>query len=315
MLFRQTKKTVKKISLIALAAIATLPAMGQDKLARMAPVDRKMRSIDSLSIRRMKAQEEFAFNLENPSGDLYNSWKNSLCRYDVQLPAEYKIDLRQFHMPCASRKVTSSFGYRPKFGRNHYGTDIKVYIGDTIYAAFSGKIRVVAFEGKGYGNYVVIRHPNGLETYYGHMSKHLVKANQVVKAGQPIGLGGNTGRSYGSHLHFETRLLGKCINPETLFDFAKADIKGDFYVFRANGKGQLLGGTSKAATPTKTATPAAPQKEQHVASAGSRIHTVVHRDETLGTISLKVGVTVEQLCKLNGLKPGQALRKGQFIKY
>lgn len=89
----------------------------------------------------------------------------------------------------------------------HNGLDIKVYIGDTIRAAFSGKVRMVKYERRGYGKYVVIRHENGLETVYGHLSKQIVDENQYVEAGEPIGLGGNTGRSTGSHLHFE-RVLG-----------------------------------------------------------------------------------------------------------
>ena len=116
----------------------------------------------------------------------------------------------------------------------HKGLDIKVYIGDTIRAAFDGKIRVVNYEGSGYGNYVVIRHNNGLETIYGHMSKHLVREDQNVRAGDPIGLGGNTGRSTGSHLHFETRLCGVALNPALMFDFRNQDVTGDFYMFRAS---------------------------------------------------------------------------------
>lgn len=308
------KKTVKKSIVIALAAMLALPAMGQDKLAKAAPIDRRLRAIDSLSLRRLKASEE-VFNLDNPAGDLYgSSWVNHYMHYNRELPSEFKIDLRQFHMPCDGRKVTSHFGYRASFGRNHYGTDIKVYIGDTIRAAFSGKVRVVAYEAKGYGNYVVIRHPNGLETYYGHMSKHLVRNNQTVRAGQAIGLGGNTGRSTGSHLHFETRLLGKCINPELMIDFAQADIKGDYYVYRHNGMSTLLGNVSHAATHH---TPAAntPTRREVASSESTRVHPVVNSRETLASISLKVGVPVERLCELNNMKKSDRLRRGQLIKY
>ena len=114
----------------------------------------------------------------------------------------------------------------------HKGLDIKVYIGDTIRAAFDGKVRIVRYEANGYGNYVVIRHNNGLETIYGHMSKHLVAENEQVRAGDPIGLGGNTGRSTGSHLHFETRLCGVALNPALMFDFRNQDVTGDTYLFR-----------------------------------------------------------------------------------
>ena len=133
-------------------------------------------------------------------------------------------------MPTPSRVITSNFGRR--WGRHHQGLDIKVYIGDTIRAAFSGKVRVVKYDGNGYGKYIVIRHSNGLETIYGHLSKQIVSVNQTVRAGQPIGLGGNTGRSTGSHLHFETRLCGVALNPALFFDFAHQDVTGDYYVFR-----------------------------------------------------------------------------------
>ena len=114
----------------------------------------------------------------------------------------------------------------------HNGLDLKVNIGDTIVAAFDGKVRIVKYERRGYGKYVVIRHDNGLETVYGHLSKQLVEENQLVKAGEVIGLGGNTGRSTGSHLHFETRFLGIAINPIYMFDFPKQDIVADTYTFR-----------------------------------------------------------------------------------
>ena len=118
--------------------------------------------------------------------------------------------------------MTSNFGAR--WGRQHEGLDIKVYIGDTIRAAFSGKVRMVKYNPGGYGKYVVIRHNNGLETTYGHLSAQLVEENQEVRAGEPIGLGGNTGRSTGSHLHFETRLCGVAINPALMFDFREQDV-------------------------------------------------------------------------------------------
>ena len=133
-------------------------------------------------------------------------------------------------MPTPSTKITSPFG--PRWRRMHNGLDLKVNIGDTIVAAFDGKVRIVKYERRGYGKYVVIRHDNGLETIYGHLSKQLVEENQLVKAGEVIGLGGNTGRSTGSHLHFETRFLGIAINPIYMFDFPKQDIVADTYTFR-----------------------------------------------------------------------------------
>ena len=169
-----------------------------------------------------------ASELNMPATNIYTNWVNKGVKAAPgYAPSRMKIDLRGFHMPTPSRQVTSPFGQR--WGRLHAGLDIKVYIGDPIKAAFDGKVRVVDFDARGYGNFVVIRHPNGLETLYGHMSKHLVKNNQIVHAGDPIGLGGNTGRSTGSHLHFETRICGVPVNPALMFDFKHQDVTGDFF--------------------------------------------------------------------------------------
>ena len=222
-----TFKIFKTTVILALMSFTSLPSQGQDLLARQAPVDRKMKAVDSIVLHRLIEQETF----ENPAGDLYEEWDNQLTHYNASvLPDEATIDLRGFCMPTPSRVITSNFGAR--WGRQHKGLDIKVYIGDTIRAAFSGKVRIVKYEPKGYGKYVVIRHHNGLETYYGHMSKQLVRENEEVKAGDPIGLGGNTGRSTGSHLHFETRLCGVALNPALMFDFRNQDVTGDFYTYR-----------------------------------------------------------------------------------
>ena len=220
------KKTLKTLAITAIVACASNSAMGQDLLARMAPVDRKVKELDTLALQNVRERE----NMEMPSNALYKDWDNRYAHKETDLPDTLTINLRNFCMPTPSRVITSNFG--PRWGRQHKGLDIKVYIGDTIRAAFSGKVRIVRYEAKGYGNYVVIRHNNGLETIYGHMSKHLVKENQVVRAGDPIGLGGNTGRSTGSHLHFETRLCGVALNPALFFDFRNQDVTGDSYFFR-----------------------------------------------------------------------------------
>lgn len=156
--------------------------MGQDLLARQAPVDRKMKAVDTVALRSIIEREQAG----SLSAQLYSEWSNKYAHRATELPDSFRIDLRGFAMPTSSRVITSQFGRR--WGRMHKGLDIKVYIGDTIRAAFDGKIRVVNYEGSGYGNYVVIRHNNGLETIYGHMSKHLVREDQMVRAGDPIGL-------------------------------------------------------------------------------------------------------------------------------
>lgn len=311
MFFRM--KMLKTGAIAVIAMLSAIPMQGQDLLARQAPIDKKMRSVDSVALQKLIHTD----NLQNPAFDLYQGWHNNYVnRYNVEMPKEYKIDLRHFCMPTPSRLITSNYGYRRTFGRMHKGLDIKVYIGDTIRAAFSGKVRIVAYERSGYGKYIVIRHPNGLETIYGHLSKQMVKEDQIVQAGEPIGLGGNTGRSTGSHLHFETRFLGQAINPAEMFDFVEQDVTGDYYLFRANGKGIVLNGNERvpadlARLNTKTTSEKKkPAKKENTI----RIHKV-KSGESLYTIAKKLGTTIEKLCKMNGLSRRATLRPGQILRY
>lgn len=190
-------------------------------------------NVDISKIRLNNTHIEMHYNM--PAAELYDlEWNTKWCHpyKSLNIPNSYEIDLRNFHMPIKWNFVTSGFKYRPRFGRFHKGVDIKGYIGDTIYAAWEGKARVVKIDPKGYGKVVILRHPNGLETVYGHLSKQLVTTNQVIKAGEPIGLCGNTGRSFGSHLHFETRFCGIPIDPQKIFDFTNGDIQSDKYSFK-----------------------------------------------------------------------------------
>ncbi len=310
------RKTTRN-ALFSAALLAVLPAFGQDKMVNALPIDNKLRAIDSISITDLRSREQ----LGDPTMlNLYPSWTNEYVHYNTELPQEYTIDLSHFCMPCDSRLVTSGFGYRPKFRRKHYGTDIKVYVGDTIRAAFDGKVRVVKYDGRGYGKYVMIRHANGLETLYGHMSKQLVKEDQMVKAGDPIGLGGSTGRSTGSHLHFETRFLGEFINPEVLFSFEAHDVRGDTYVFRANGHSGFLG-THDLALSEQTESDDAQkanesrqfQAQQMQRSSRGQIYKV-KKGDTLSSIAKKYHTTVDKLCKLNNISKNKVLRLGQIIK-
>ena len=295
--------------------IAVTPVAAQDLLAKQAPVDRKMKSVDSMLLQRIIEQEERM----NPSADLYQDWNNVYAHRETALPDTFRIDLRGFCMPTSSRIVTSNFGAR--WGRQHKGLDIKVYVGDTIRAAFSGKIRIVNYEPKGYGKYVVIRHHNGLETIYGHMSKHLVVENQDIKAGEPIGLGGNTGRSTGSHLHFETRLCGVALNPALMFDFHNQDVTGDFYNFRRSRYAAESAQATRLRGAGVTRTNGDDDdSDMAVASSRSsytptaRYHKV-KRGETLQSIARKCHTTVAALCKINRIGKTKRLMPGQILKY
>ncbi len=294
--------------------LVALPAGAQDQMVSALPIDNKLRAIDSISIIELRSNEMMQ---DATMLGLYPSWTNTYTRYNAELPREYEIDLRHFCMPCDSRLVTSHYGYRASFKRNHYGTDIKVYVGDTIRAAFDGKVRVVDYEGKGYGKYIIIRHPNGLETLYGHMSKQLVKENEDVKAGEPIGLGGNTGRSTGSHLHFETRFLGEFIDPEKLFSFEAADARADSYVFRSHGKSTLNGTHDLAASEQnanqKEVASRQFQQQKMERTPRSQVYKV-KKGDTLSSIAKKYHTTVDKLCRLNHISKTKSLKIGQIIK-
>ena len=235
-----------------------------------------------------------------PADELYQSNWDTLHvdpfkSASITFPDSYAIDCSSFNMPIdVELKITSKYG--PRRRNMHQGTDLKVQIGDTIRAAFDGKVRIKSFERRGFGYYLVLRHPNGLETVYGHLSKFLVNENQIVRAGEMIGLGGNTGRSTGSHLHFETRFLGKSINPEELIDFENGVPYKDEYVFRnvkVNGKNTNTYVTSENAL---------------------AIHRV-KKGETLSLISRKYGTTIDELCKLNGITRTSTLQIGQALRF
>lgn len=129
-----------------------------------------------------------------------------------------------YSMPTKWRSVNSHFGYRSRFGRNHYGVDLKANMGDTVRAVFSGRIKSVKYERSGYGFHIIIEHDDGISTLYAHLSKFLVHEGAIVGNGDPIALSGNSGRSTGPHLHFEIRIAGKCIDPETVFNFEEGCI-------------------------------------------------------------------------------------------
>ena len=281
-----------KTGWVAVAAMVSLSSFSPDLIARQAPIDKKLKTVDSLALQKQIRAEQS----EYPALSLYPNWNNQYVHAygNAIIPDTYTIDLTGFHMPTPSTKITSPFG--PRWRRMHNGLDLKVNIGDTIVAAFDGKVRIVKYERRGYGKYVVIRHDNGLETVYGHLSKQLVEENQLVKAGEVIGLGGNTGRSTGSHLHFETRFLGIAINPIYMFDFPKQDIVADTYTFRRTQGSKRAG-----------------SHDTQVADGTIRYHKVKSGD-TLSRIAKLRGVSVSTLCKLNRIKPTTTLRIGQVLR-
>lgn len=233
----------------------------------------------------------------NPACELYNyCWTSErLNPYRItidNLPDSVFVNCSDFVYPIKSNHITSNFGMR-KY-RYHYGIDLGVKMGDTIRATFGGKIRIVDYERKGYGHYVVIRHNNGLETVYAHLLEVLVNINQTVKAGDIIALGGNTGHSTGPHLHYEMRFLGNAFNPTKLIDFNTKTIrKKDYYIVKKDTYSH--------------------QKEL-IQLAQARYHKIRSGDN-LSKIARRYGVTVKQLCKLNNIRPNSILRVGKKIRY
>lgn len=285
-----------------MAAMVSLNSFSQDLIARQAPIDKKLRTVDSLALQKQIYEEQVQY----PALSLYPTWNNEYVHAygSIRIPEAYTINLRGFHMPTPSTRITSKFG--PRWRRMHYGLDIKVNVGDTIVSAFDGKVRIVKYERLGYGNYIVIRHPNGLETVYGHLSKQLVKENQIVKAGEPIGLGGSTGRSTGSHLHFETRFLGIAINPAFLFNFPKQDIVADTYTFHRYGNHSVNDESN------------AQQYNQAQRYNSSNEHSLqyykVKRGDTLSAIANKCGISLSTLCKMNRISKRASLHIGQILR-
>lgn len=278
-----------------LAALSLFVQQGikaQDCIAEPVTMQTGIENVDSVAMHTMLLNEAHVI----PMSDMYPNWANSGVHYTATLPDSFLIDLSGYTMPTPSTKITDVFGYRPRRRRVHYGLDVKVQTGDTIYAAFDGKVRISSYQRRGYGNFVVIRHNNGIETLYGHLSKKFVVANQNVKSGDPIGLGGNTGRSSGSHLHFETILMGKAINPAFLFDFVKQTVTGDSYLYRKPGSKYVENGKVKTA---------GPEPKYHK----------VKRGDTVSKIAHKHGVSQKTIYKLNGINSKTVLRLGMTLRY
>lgn len=236
--------------------------------------------------------------LTYPANYIYHTWDTKQIRYHMD-GEDFKLDSQMIVLknPNADRyyfhpfkgRVTSRFGYR-KY-RFHYGIDVDLVTGDQVVNAFDGMVRVVRYD-KGYGNVIVVRNDNGLETVYAHLLRPLVDTNDRVKAGDVIGLGGNSGRSTGSHLHFEVRYLGAALNPETIIDFENYKLIQDT-VYLDDSKFHYL--------------------HRLKADKNAKFHTV-QKGDNLGRIARKYGTSVNKLCYLNGIKATSIIRIGQRLR-
>lgn len=199
--------------------------------------------------------------------------------------------------------------FGPRRGRRHQGVDIPLKTGDPIYAAFTGKVRMSKYLG-GYGNVVVIRHENGIETFHGHLSKRMVAEGDWVNAGDVIGLGGSTGRSTGPHLHFETRYQGFAFDPQWLIDFKTGDLRHRLFVLKKKYFSQYSNYEQDFEDEWKNEED---DKREEAERAAMRWHTIKSGD-TLGRIAINNGTTVSAICKLNGITPKTVLKIGRRIR-
>ena len=212
-------------------------------------------------------------------------------------------------------KVFSRFGTRR--GRAHQGVDLPLRTGTPVYAAFDGRVRASTYN-SGYGNLVVIRHENGLETFYGHLSKREVEVGDWVHAGDVIGLGGSTGRSTGPHLHFETRYMGFAFDPEWIADYETGQLRKNVFVLRRsylNANSRYAPESLDEEEDVYAADEKIVEEEKRIAAekAAIRYHTVKSGD-TLGAIAKREGKSVSAIQKLNpGINPNK-LRIGQKIR-
>jgi murein DD-endopeptidase MepM/ murein hydrolase activator NlpD len=235
-----------------------------------------------------------------PGYDMDDRWDTKMIHQVEELEWEMDtvafllaMDSCDFTFPTQYPRITSPFG--PRWGRTHKGLDLGLRTGEPVVSAFEGMVRISHFS-PSYGNVVVIRHKNGLETLYAHMEARFVQPGQWIQNGQIIGLGGNTGRSFGAHLHFEIRFKGNAIDPALILNVSQAQIKSPlFYLTKTNAKVPAPSSSSKGK------------------AKNGKYHTV-KRGETLSSVARKHGTSVSKLCKLNKLRPSSKLRVGQKVR-
>ena len=241
------------------------------------------------------------------------------------LPEIIELDLVQnlsdFSAPIIG-KVSAKYG--PRGRRNHNGTDIPLTTGEPIHAMFDGKIRYAQYNRGGFGNLVIVRHPNGLETWMAHLSKISCKVGDFVKSGQIVGLGGNTGRSSGAHLHFEMRYKDQTFDPEFLIDFATGELKYKTFAlekkyFIINSRASELLHDDEYDDTLPENVMASGDNEEILKTVEKMltpepIYYVVRRGDVMGRIAMKYGTSTSSICKLNKLRSASKIYPGQRLK-
>ena len=229
----------------------------------------------------------------------------------ASLPASVAIDLvdslKCYHYP-GKGKLRSKYG--PRRRRQHQGVDIPLKMGEPVYAVFNGRVRISQYNRGGYGNLVVIRHDNGLETFSGHLSERLVQSGDWVEAGQIIGFCGSTGRSTGPHLHFETRYCGQTFDPERLIDFESGNLRRQTFLLKKS----FFDIRSNMAQDFEDEISLAEEDQKAAAEKAAMAYHKIRSGDTLGAIAQRYGTTVSKLCSLNGITSKTTLRIGRTLR-
>lgn len=263
---------------------------------------------------------------ENWLNDFPNPYRVSLESLPEKISIWVVDTLCEYRCPNKT-KVYSPFGYRHR--RRHQGVDLPLKVGDNVYSAFSGRVRMSKYY-KAYGNLVIVRHENGLETFYAHLSKRLVDEGQWVDAGQIIGLGGSTGRSTGPHLHFETRYQGYAFDPQWLIDFESGTLRHRLFVLKkkflnaasryvpeseTEEEDILLGDAKDYAVADSLASFKKVEEEKKAAAEKAAVYYKIRSGDTLYGIARKYKTSVAAICRLNsGMTTKSTLRVGKRIR-
>lgn len=243
--------------------------------------------LDLLPAQNIYGQDWNARNIDSPAYD----YKLMKLGYTLDLVEEGCEYVHPFN-----GRITSKYGWRRS--RWHKGIDIDLDIGDPVYAAFDGVVRIQRYNPGGFGNYVMVRHYNGLETLYAHLSETIVTVNQTIRAGQVIGYGGSTGRSTGSHLHFQTMLMGQAFDPSRIIDFTTFTLKSDQVTVNHTWFPYIKKGNTRA----------------NVAPLNARRYHKIRRGNTLSGLAQRYGTTVNRICRLNRISRTTTLRIGRTLR-
>ncbi len=336
---------MRKIVLVLLCIVPVCRTFGQWNTNTLRVKDIPHQAVDTLDTRRpdvrivVYADDTFEYLMAGTDslqcGEIYrenwdtaNVFSYRSISYE-SLPSSIDVrlmnSLSEYHAPLTGRIISR---YGPRGRRNHNGVDIPLKTGTPVVAAFDGRVRYSRYNSGGFGNLVIVRHPNGLETYYGHLSRRNVRAGDWVVAGQVIGYGGSTGRSRGPHLHFEVRYCDQTFDPERLIDFETGSIRYQTFVLeksyfniRSRATEGLEDGDdfdvdSFLAQNDKSdeEISAAIQAEEKKAVEPVTAYHTVRSGETLSTIARKNGTTIDKICKLNGITRTTILRVGKKLR-